>query len=478
MQSNVNIENALRNVDQIEVPSSTYDKVNNVLRGLDQSENITYAKPRLRKPILTIAAAIMILVTLTTTALAATGVVDIASFFRSMFANEAVEPYIITGDNIAANADSNLENDATAYNDQAGTGIIAHVNESELEVELLAAFVDDTQGGGLYMKLEIRDPTGERISDSFVLILHDETMMYTYTQLNMYIPTDVRQWIDPDSPHAFSPDYVQIIDDYTAHAGIFIPQWSLFHRNETGEIVIGFDFIASNVQHTSVFDTGFNIGEHIGMDGLIALPGAEFVQIAGVQFDEDGYLIIYHHDTDADPLVYGWGSGMLSLMKPDGEIIGILGQRNNNVNPNVAETGFESRFDIGDINPNDLTLVWRGDMAEHIVPGRWEFSIYYGNIAIQEGVFYGYFEGFRTVADVHTSMVVLLMFVDDRDIARDIVFYENNSLVLYMADGTTVEAVAGFAEGWDEGVYIGFDIDPIRPADVVRMTFRGVEIGG
>jgi len=74
MQSNVNIENALKNIEQVEVPSSTYDKVDNVLKSLDKRENVTYMQPRFRKPTFVAAVIVISLLTFSTVALAYTGV--------------------------------------------------------------------------------------------------------------------------------------------------------------------------------------------------------------------------------------------------------------------------------------------------------------------------------------------------------------------------------------------------------------------
>ena len=77
MQSNVNIENALRNVEQIEVPSSTYDKVENVLKSLKQKDiETTHVRRIYKKPLLVAAIITMTVLALSTVALAYTGVLS------------------------------------------------------------------------------------------------------------------------------------------------------------------------------------------------------------------------------------------------------------------------------------------------------------------------------------------------------------------------------------------------------------------
>jgi len=408
-----------------------------------------------------VAAAIILTLGFTITAIAT----DLFGF-RSIFEDEAIAPFIVAGDNITGNTDTGLE---ANENDQMGIDITVQPHENEVDVKLLAAFFDETQGGGLYLQFEIHDPTGTKLSDSIVLILHDEATVYT--QLNMDIPSDIRQWMDSDTSH--SPhDGVQIIDAYTVRADFFIPSWKPIRKNEAGDITVRFDLIATNVKNTTI-STGFNIGEHLNMDGSIALPGAEFIQITGVELN-GRELTIFHSDTSADPKVYGWGAGTLSLIKSNGETIGITGGRNHFLsNESFSIIGVESYFGIGNADPNDLTLVWRGDIAQHILAGNWEFTIATGNIAIQPGLFEGYYEEHRIVVNISTDRVNVHI-LDWTDWAAISELFNEDSLVLYLADGTTVLPKIGGAEG----SYIGYDMDFINPGDVIRVIFRGVEIGG
>jgi len=459
-----------------------------LIQEADVFANKKQSKPISKKFITILVAAILVLA-LTTAALAATGVIDFASVFSNLFRNETVAPYIIDGDNISGNVDVHLvdaDNDTDVMDDQSGD--IFRNNESEIDIKLLAAVMDDTQGGGLFLKFEIHDPTGERLSDSFVLINNNENM--GLTPLNMNITNDMRQWIDSGTEHV--PDGVQVIDEYTVHAGFFIPgwlmsEWGPLSRNEAGDIVVQFDYIASGIKETTV-NTELNVGQHLGLTAPVALPGVEFVQIMGVEIsrehpqDERELLRIFHEDTRSDPLLYGWGAGLLSLRKADGGTIGLSGQADHN-QMLTDITGFESMFNINDIDPNDLTLIWRGDMAEHIIPGNWEFTISTGNVAIQAGEFHGLFDGMRTEVNVNTTGVRIYIYdAPDFNTAGEMARHDS-PLILHMADGTTIDLPEkGAAEGGTDVILIAYyfdflDIDFINPEDVVRVTFRGVEIG-
>ena len=192
-----------------------------LIQEADIFANKKQAKP-ISKKFVTILVAAVLVISLTTAALAATGVLDFASAFQNIFQNETIAPYIIDGDDISGNADANIadtENGATIIDDQTADTAIRN-NESEIDVKLLAAVMDDTQGGGLFLKFEIHDPTGTKLSDSFVLLNKDKKM--GLTPLNMNILNDMRQWIDSGTEH--TPDGVQVIDEYTVHAGFFIPE--------------------------------------------------------------------------------------------------------------------------------------------------------------------------------------------------------------------------------------------------------------
>jgi len=199
-----NLENALRNTKQVEVPDSTFAKVDNVLRSLEKSNGTTHIKPIYRKSaVFTAATAILLVVFTTTTALAVAGVIDIGSFFRSIFDNETAAPYIMTGDDITVRADD---------------------NDSAPEVEVLSAFMD-TAGGGLYLEMKITDPTGERLSDSLLFLSRRETG--EYYPMNLYNPTDV-----------------EFVDELTVRIRTTLRG---FVVSETGEITVHIDYIASNI---------------------------------------------------------------------------------------------------------------------------------------------------------------------------------------------------------------------------------------
>ena len=112
-------------------------------------------------------------------------------------------------------------------------------------------------------------------------------------------------------------------------------------------------------------------------------------------------------------------------------------------------------------------------MAEHIIPGNWIFTIATDNIGIQAEIFHGYYEGHRIEVIISTTEVnARISGWTDWDTIAEL--FNEDSLVLYLSDGTTVLPKISGAEG----SYIGYDMGFINPDDVVRVTFRGIEIGG
>jgi len=103
-----------------------------------------------RKPakrILLAAAAVVIMLALSLTALAATGVLDFGRFYESIFANPEASPYIVTGEGISIIEENNtnavLHNEDIINNDGNG---------SDLTIEPVAAFIDGWQ---IYIQIKV-----------------------------------------------------------------------------------------------------------------------------------------------------------------------------------------------------------------------------------------------------------------------------------------------------------------------------------
>jgi len=312
----VNTQNETWDVHRIK--ELTMSKIQHSTVGAKQS-----APRRFRRGFTAIAAVITLV--FATTALAVSGVIDFDSIFQSIFRNETAAPYV-----------------------QTGADITVHANEGDVEVELIAAFWDDTRIGGLYLELEIHDPTGERLSDTLVLLRWDEWLGY-----------------DPIT-NPWGQVEVEFLDNYTLRAGFFV--YAGLALTEARDILVRFDMIASGIQ-----DSGVSLST---------------------------------------------------------------------------------------------------EYAAHTMLGNWEFVIP-NDTALQAGIFKGYFEGHPTQVTLGATNVELEIFVGGFDIFQD------NPLVLYLADGAIVEPRFNGAEG---GVYdlatLQYSMDFIHPEDVVRVTFRGVEIGG
>ena len=133
-----NIDETLRSIPKIDVPHSTFDKVDNVLADL---ENRKVEKNKLKlKSFMGIAAIVAVFALLCGTVLAATGIIDFGNFYNSLFNNPDVE--------------AKFEIGQTSISDG-------------IEITLLSAVVDRYQA---YLTIEIRDTKGKRLSDSMSVL--------------------------------------------------------------------------------------------------------------------------------------------------------------------------------------------------------------------------------------------------------------------------------------------------------------------
>jgi len=312
----MNIQNETWSVDRIK--ALTMHKVQNANTSTNRP-----APRRIKRTFVMTAAIVTLTFAIVTTALAVSGTIDFGSIFRSIFSNEQAMPYIQTGEDITV-----------------------HANEGEVEVELIAAFWDDTRIGGLYLELKIHDPTGARLSDTLVLLRWDEWLGY-----------------DPIT-NPWGQAEVEFLDNYTLRASFFV--YGGLELTEAGDILVRFDMIASGIQ-----DSGVSLST---------------------------------------------------------------------------------------------------EYAEHTMLGNWEFVIP-NDTALQAGIFKGYFEGHRTQVTLGATNVEIEIFVGNFDI------FQENPLILYLADGTTVKPRFNGAEGGCDMATLQYSMDFIHPEDVVRITFRGVEIG-
>ena len=135
------IETALRNAKHIEVPDSTFDRVENVLRSLEERKDITNMRPKYRKQTFVAAIVAVSFIALSTVALAYTGV--LSGLFSAIIDGETGEGGLSSDTRKAI-----VEHDHVAIveqedNKEAITKISMVDDGSELE--LSAYFVDEKE---------------------------------------------------------------------------------------------------------------------------------------------------------------------------------------------------------------------------------------------------------------------------------------------------------------------------------------------
>ena len=319
-------------------------------------------------------------------------------------------------------------NEAATQFIQTGEDITAHASEGEVEVEIIAAFQDN----GIFLDMLLTDEVGGRLSERLMLISWNETWG--------------KYHLIGDSV------YAQLIDENTMRASVFLPAWV------DSPYQVRFDMIASGVQFFPEIQTELNVGAHIGIENPIIVPG-EVVEITAVSLDGDMLTVASRVSGLA---VRGTSEYTLGIMKPDGEIIWF------------GDGG--GTIDIGGSCPHELVFVWSGLRAEHIFTGNWDFTITPDDTALKPGTFIGEFEGHHAEVVVSATNARVRIYGIDRDTMDEI--WEEDSLALYLADGTTVLPSIGASEVSSYLALIVYDMEFINPEEVVRVTFRGIPIGG
>jgi len=434
------------------VKELTMSKVQVLTNDIDSS----VVRPYRRKFAAIAAVVIVMTLMLTITVLAVSGRVNFGSVFRSIFENEQAEAYIVTEEYI-----------------------IASVVESDVEVRIISAFYDELRG--LFLNLEIYDPTGALLSgDSLTFFREYESEVWA----NMYLGA-LGYWGEGIG--------FEVIDDYTVR----VRADSAWHEfTDEGDIVVRFNLITSglnfNLAETiyPIMPTWFNPGRNIGIEQPVLSRGVPFLEIMEVTLDGSIMTIVYR---DVDASAYGWNNGFLLLEQRDNQspIWKIGGYSAENESRSVAI------FDLGTTEPENLFLSWTNLRADHIVIGNWEFIIPGDNL-IEPRTFIGELNGYHTELLISPTIVEVNIdgFVNMRregyeDYEIEWPFYEwpagiylEDTLALHLADGTTVKprlviVWAGFEDIFDDDrPSLRYEIEFINPNDIVSITFLGVEMGG
>ncbi|MCL2427450.1 MAG: hypothetical protein FWD05_14080 [Oscillospiraceae bacterium] len=391
-------------------------------------------KTQFTKKFVTALVAAALVLSLTTAAMAAAGVIDFNSIFQSIFNNERAIPYIQTDDDITEHAG---EGDAIVQ-DVDGEIAVQYL-DNELEVEIVSAFADH----GIYLEMQFTGALAGSLSDNITLINRNEEWGF-YEAIG-------------------GGTVAQRIDVNTTVANILLHSWvEEMYR-------IRFNMIASGVQFVEMGSTDMNVGEHIGMENSIVLPG-RVVEVTELDLNGSVLNITYQ---ESDLAIRGTGEFRVGVMTPSGEVFWAeLGE----VTPEIRN----GTINIGDADPNSLVFVWGGLQAERIIRGNWDFTVTI-DARPEPGRFIGEYAGMRTeVAITATTVRVYLRDLMNYGTLDEMLEFSNevwemdNSLVLYLADGTIVMPRLGASEG---GLF-AYDMEFTHPEDVVRLTFRGVQIGG
>ncbi len=363
-----------------------------------------------------VATAAVLALSLATAALAASGVIDLGAFYNSIFNNSKATPYVKTGDEITT-----------------------QVNDGDVTVELLAGFLESARSGA-YVQMRIQDPTGTKLSESLIFINNGNTLNTGSVSVRME-------------------------DANTAVASMFITPVNA----AGGEVKLSFDTIASGIQSIESESTDFNIGGYVGMSKPVLVPGAEFIEVTGITLN-DGELTIAHRNSDA--AVYGWGLASLSVQKPDGEMI-----RSTHGSAAVGVPGQSDCFDIGELDPNGLTLVWSGIRAANTMTGDWEFSISSEN-TVEPRIIEGTFDNHIAQAVIGATSIEIRIHADYINNNFPYDYTADSALEILLADGTSVQTEFNGSMNDQTLATFGYTVEFINPDETVSVTFCGETLEG
>ena len=428
------------------------------------ANEIDTIEPRYYRGKFAVMVATVVLITLTSaiTVLAVSGTVNFGSLFRSVFENEQAEPYII-----------------------AEESIIASVSESDIEVRVISAFYDDFRG--LFINLEIHDPMRVLLSQ-----LSEEDSIAFFRQFE---PTEFANMYIRAASSREEGTGIVFIDDYTIRAGFDHVGYEI---TDSGDIAVHFHIVASGVcdnagAHTDdrpfLSHTGFTLRRNVDMEQPAITPILPFLEIMEVTLDGSILTIAYR---DIEASAYGWNNGTLILARHDDD------------SPIWAFDGYsaddESRsvilFDVGTANLEELRLDWTNLSVDNLIFGNWEFIIP-SEYLMESRTFLGEIDGYDVEIDISAlgAWVHIDGFVNMRkegyedyeispsDDGWPNYFYLENTLILHLADGTTIEPRLSWSR---QGLYnlpdylpsYMYEMEFVHPNDIVRVTLLGVEIGG
>jgi len=380
-----------------------------------------YAPRYFAKRFVLVAVSVLLLFALATTALAVSGIIDFGSIFESVFRNKEAAPYIQTSDDITMQPHKAL-------------------SEDEVTVEPIAAFLEPARSG-MYLELRISDPIGGRLSDSLIFLTISGLM---------------------EIPLSTGDVSVGLIDAHSAVASLFITPI------DAGDATIQIVKIASGINYYyEAQPTQFNIGEHLSIDAPVIVPGAEFIEVTGITQSEGRITIAFR---DSDPSAYGWGSAFLGVEKPDGGVIW-----GDGVSASADTEMRYSYIDIGDSNPDDLTLVWNGSRADYVITGNWEFTVSGDNV-LEPRLIDGEFEGNDVRVILGATSIEFLIEADYLNNAFPYDIHEADAVTILLEDGAIIHPRLSSSMNDSMTASFAYTMNFTNPDSVVSLTFYGATI--
>jgi len=278
------------------------------------------------------AAAVVTMLALSITALAATGIINLGRFYDSIFANPEASPYVVTGEGLSI-----VEGDDINSVPHAGDIITGRENSNDLSVEPVAAFLDGWQ---IYVQLKVTVQNDVPLPDALYIFNGNTPLNYgdvDITRINeksafisfMTVGNHVTFLKDGSSVLYHTPEWEQadtvilrfdsINSDYHEADIIYNGPWeiSIYINNETvNKINPGFIETSYMGFYTTVAirATSFEVR-------VFAAEGVPFYSRETYWIDGDLRVDIYYDDNDLPKPSFESRTGDVVITLSDGRTV-------------------------------------------------------------------------------------------------------------------------------------------------------------
>ncbi len=259
------------------------------------------------------AACLCLLLTVSITALAMTGFFNLREHYGSIFNNDALADYILTGDALSG-----------------------PVTDNGIEIQPLGVFIEEiyAENTVAYVRLKITDLEGGRLS----------------------FPLSVKRDRDPTPDTMYGPS----VESFDGDSAVVVVMATTDEVDANGKIFVNYDAVYAGSVPIEEQSLGITVGDLFDLEEPLNLPGLEFLELLGAEITEYGCIEITRRTAIGD----------LGLKAPDGTVVW-----SGSSSYYVTQTDQFALEELGSaFDPADYTLVIKGDRPERVISGNWTIA--------------------------------------------------------------------------------------------------------